>query len=362
MICKRVRYKNFRNIADQIIEPASGVTMLYGDNGEGKTNALEAIYLFAQGRSFRTAHDRDMIRFGCDEAEVELEFSDKNRNYSMYIKYLPNGRRICKRNDIDIRRMSEFIGYFRAVLFCPNHLAIVKDGPSIRRNFIDTAISQIKPFYMASLQRYNSILNQRNSLIKNYYNEPHDFHRTVRVWSEQLAREAAEISEERAIYIEKLNKHTTEFLADMTDGKEIIELTYQKYRTESEFLTLLTDNPEREVRAGATLYGIHKDDIDIKLNGREARGFASQGQQRSIALSMKLSEGEISKKESGEYPVFLLDDILSELDSGRRKYLTAGLGDRQIIMTSCEGNFDNLKTEKILHVKNGEYNVSSCWQ
>lgn len=352
MVCKRIRYKNFRNIDDEAIEPASGVTMLNGNNGEGKTNALEAVYLFAQGRSFRTAHDKDLIRFGCDSAELELEFSDKDRDYKMYIKYLQNGRRICKRNDIDIKRMSEFIGYFRAVLFCPQHLSIVKDGPAIRRNFIDIAISQIKPFYMASLQRYNSILNQRNSLIKNYYNEPQNFHRTVDIWSEQLSREAAVISEERAIYVEKLTGYTSAFLSDMTNGREISELTYIKPRKENEYMAMLTENIEREIRAGATLYGIHKDDIDIKLNNKDARSFASQGQQRSIALAMKLSEGEISKKESGEYPVFLLDDILSELDNNRRAYLTNGLGERQIIMTSCELNFE---AEKVIIVNNGKY-------
>jgi len=354
MVCKRVRYKNFRNIEDEIIEPSQGVTMLRGDNGEGKTNALEAIYVFAQGRSFRTAHDRDLIRFGCDSAELELDFSDKDRNYSLYIKYLPNGRRICRRNDIDIRRMSEFIGYFRAVLFCPQHLSVVKDGPAVRRNLLDTAISQLKPFYMASLQRYNSILNQRNLLIKNYYNEPQNFHRTVNIWSEQLAREAAVISAERAVYVEKLNKYTSVFLSDMTNGRESTELVYLKPRTETEFITLLTDNPEREIKAGSTMYGTHKDDIEIKLNGRDARSFGSQGQQRSIALAVKLSEGEISKNESGEYPVFLLDDILSELDSGRRAYLTGGLGERQIIMTSCG---DNFAADKVLYVKNGKYSL-----
>lgn len=355
MVCKRIRYKNFRNIEDQTIKPALGVTMLYGDNGEGKTNALEALYLFAQGRGFRTVHDKDLIRFGCDKAELELDFSDKDRDYKLYIKYLPNGRRVCRRNDIDIRRMSEFIGYFRAVLFCPQHLSIVKDGPAVRRNFLDTAISQIKPFYMASLQRYNSILNQRNSLIKNYCNEPDSFHRTVGIWSEQLAREAAVISEERAGYVTKLNEFASNFLSDMTHGKEKVDLVYLKPRDEKEFLKLLTENNDREIRAGATLYGVHKDDISINLNDKDARSFASQGQQRSIALSMKLSEGEISKKESGEYPVFLLDDILSELDFKRRGYLTGGLGERQIIMTSCEMDSSVINAEKVLYVKNGIY-------
>ena len=356
MLCRRIGYKNFRNIENSVIEPSNEITMLYGDNGEGKTNALEAMYLFAQGRSFRAMRDKDLIKFGCDCAELKLDFTDAKRDYSLMIRYLSNGRRVCKRNDAEISRMSEFIGYFRAVLFCPEHLSVVKSGPSVRRNFLDIAISQLKPFYMYSLQRYNSILNQRNSLIKNYYSAPENFHKTVGVWSEQLAREAAIISSERVKYVEKLNGYAEKFLSDMTAGREKCELVYNKPRTDAEYLALLTAAPEREIRAGATLYGTHKDDIDITLCGKDARNFASQGQQRSIALAMKLSEGEISREVSGEYPVFLLDDILSELDLKRRGYLISGLNGRQVIMTSCE---TPVCAGKILYVKNGSYKEES---
>ena len=351
MICKRIECRNFRNIEDAVIEPAEGVTVLCGSNGEGKTNALEAVYLFAQGRSFRTAHDREFVKFDAEFAEIKLSFADKNREHDMLIRYLPNGTRMCKRNDIIVRRMSEFIGYFRAVLFCPAHLSIIKDGPSVRRMFLDIAISQLKPFYMLSLQRYNNILTQRNSLIKNYYNSPETFHRTVTIWSEQLAAEAAVISAERAKYVARLDGFTEKIIHDMTNSRETVRLTYNKPRTKEEYLHLLAENPEREIRAGSTLWGTHKDDIEITINGRDARSFASQGQQRSIALAMKLAEGEISREVSGEYPVFLLDDIFSELDAERRAFMTNGLHGRQVIMTSCEHDGDGY----LIKVENGWY-------
>ncbi|MCL2518503.1 MAG: DNA replication/repair protein RecF [Oscillospiraceae bacterium] len=355
MICKRIECRNFRNIEDAVIEPAEGVTVLCGSNGEGKTNALEAVYLFAQGRSFRTAHDREFVKFGAESAEIKLNFADKNREHDMLIRYLPNGTRMCKRNGVLIRRMSEFIGCFRAVLFCPAHLSIIKDGPSVRRGFLDIAISQLKPFYMLSLQRYNNILTQRNSLIKNYYSAPETFHRTVAIWSEQLAAEAEVISAERAKYVVRLDNFTERIIHDMTGGRETVRLTYNKPRTKDEYVRLLAENPEREIRAGSTLHGTHKDDIEITINDRDARSYASQGQQRSIALAMKLAEGEISREVSGEYPVFLLDDIFSELDAGRRAFMTNGLQGRQVIMTSCDENTEG----NMIKVENGKYYAES---
>ena len=351
MTCKRIECKNFRNIESAVIEPAEGVTVLCGSNGEGKTNALEAMYLFAQGRSFRTAHDREFVKFGAEFAEIKLFFSDNNRDYDMLIRYLPGGARMCKRNGVVIRRMSEFIGYFRAVLFCPAHLSIIKEGPSVRRSFMDIAISQLKPLYMTSLQRYNSILQQRNSLIKNYYSAPETYHRTAAVWSEQLAVEAELISAERAKYVARLDSHAEKIILDMTEGRENVRLNYNKQRTKEEYIKLLAENPEREIRAGSTLHGTHKDDIEITLNGHDARIYASQGQQRSIALAMKLAEGEISREISGEYPVFLLDDIFSELDAGRRAFMTDGLKGRQVIMTTC----DDSGAGNVIRVTGGNY-------
>lgn len=359
MKCLKLTCFDYRNIENALFEPCSGVTVLCGNNGEGKTNALESIYLFAQGKSFRTAHDRELIRFGCDSSYVKLEFQDSNKVHTLEMRFLSDGKKSCRRNGIETRRMSEFIGYFRAVLFCPQHLSIVREGPSLRRGFLDVAISQLKPLYLASLQRYNNILCQRNALIKNYKNDRSSFDSTIGIWSEQLAKEAAAISEERANYTKRLDVHVKKIVSDMTSGREEASVAYDKPRSADEYLSQLTLNLEREIYMGSTLYGSHKDDLRITLNEREARNFASQGQQRSIALAMKLAEGEISKEISGEYPVFLFDDILSELDGERREFILGGLENRQVIMTVCE---PFIKAEKIYKVRKGWLYVPSSGQ
>lgn len=339
MICKKIEYKNFRNIENEIFEPSSGITVLNGLNGQGKTNFLEGIYLFAGIRSFRTMHENELVRFNESSAELSMSFNNGKRDMKMTLRWLADsGKRFCSINGVTITKLSEMVGNFRAVLFCPSHLSIVKDGPSMRRKFIDSAISQIDTVYLKSLQRYNSILMQRNTLIKTG-REKHDlslFLKTNEMWAEQLAREAEFISAKRNDYIEKLNVYVSENILNMTDNKEKAAIYYLNPRTYSEYFKLLTENTEREFRSGMTLYGIHKDDLRIELCGKDARIFASQGQQRSIALSMKLSEGELSKEYGGEYPVFLFDDILSELDDGRKSFLLNGISGKQVIVTSCE--------------------------
>ena len=338
MICKKIEYKNFRNCERAIIEPDSRVTVLNGENGQGKTNFLEGIYLCASGKSFRTVHENELVRFGSDFGQIDMTFFDGKRDNTISFRIVPKlNKRFCKINDVPITRLSDIVGRFRAVLFCPEHLSIVKDGPSVRRRFIDLALSQTDTDYLRSLQKYNSLLSQRNALIKMARDRRNDslFLDGERAWSEQMACEAEIISHKRSKYVQRLNTLVCNITSDMTSGREITALTYQTPRTKEEYLSLLSDNLERELHAGVTLFGVHKDDISIILNGKEARSFASQGQQRTIALAMKIAEGEISKEISGSYPVFLFDDILSELDDKRKDYLISGMGERQVIITSC---------------------------
>lgn len=335
MLCHRISYRDFRCIESATLEFSPGVNLFIGDNAQGKTSALEGIFLFARGKSFRTSHDAEMVRFGAEAASVTMSCTAGKRSYDMRVAYSKDGRRICRRNDIDVKRLSEFVGYFRAVLFCPAHLGIVQDGPGVRRAFIDAAISQIKPAYLSALQRYSGILAQRNTLIKNRFNDPASFEATIEHWSAQLAREGAVISKERAEYIARLSGHANLILSDMTCGQEHTELIYRDLKSEAELFSELCSSLERECRYGATLYGPHKDDIEIRLCDRPARSFASQGQQRSIALAMKLGEGEISRELTGEAPVLALDDVLSELDTRRREYVTGGFSGRQVFLTAC---------------------------
>ncbi len=353
MICRKVVYRNFRNLADCEISFSPGVMVLNGRNGQGKTNILEGIFLFARGRSFRTVHENEFVRFGESVAEIRMEYESGGREMTMTFGWIPQyGKRYCRRNGVFLTRLSEIVGSFRAVLFCPGHLAIVRDGPAVRRQFLDTALSQTDASYLRALQQYSAILNQRNALLRTARERRDDsiFLSTGMLWSEQLAEQAEIIAEKRNAYTEKLTDRTAAILSDMTGGRETAALSYQTVRNREEYLKLLTENVDRELKAGITMYGIHKDDLLIRLNGYEARAFASQGQQRSIALAMKIAEGELSKEETGEYPVFLFDDILSELDEKRRAYLLADLGGRQVIITSC----DRVETGgRILTVENG---------
>lgn len=356
MICKKIQYKDFRNIENAEVEFCDGVNIFYGNNAEGKTNALEGIYMFANGKSFRSSNDRDLISFSKDLSFVKMYFEDSVREHEMEMKLVRGNRKLCFRNGVNIKKLSDFVGYFRAVLFCPEHLSVIKDGPSERRSFLDSAICQLKPIYLSSLQKYNNILNQRNTLIKNYEEDKESFNRTIELWSAYLAREAALIAKERYEYVKILDGHVKSFFADMTNGSEISLLEYNKALTEEEYFQKLTQNYEKEIQAGTTLYGIHKDDVDIYLNGKEARSFCSQGQQRCLALAMKLGEGEISKQVTGEYPVFLFDDIFSELDSKRKEYVTRGIKKCQVIITSCESSGLEGFAGNVIEVKKGSYN------
>ncbi len=334
MHCKKVKYSNYRNLEEAEIEFDKGVNVLKGFNAQGKTNILEGIYYFACGKSFRGASDKELIRIGETEGRAELCFEDKERERHHSVRLSDKERKTCFKEGIKVTKMSDFIGVFRAVLFSPEHLSIVKDGPSERRNFLDIALSQLYPAYVDSLSKYKKLLTQRNALLKDP--EVYGFNGLIEVISEQMAKEAAFISAHRGKYVSTLSKYTESIISDMTQGAEKCVLGYENVLDELEYLKKFSVNLEKEKAAKTTLYGVHKDDIDIRLNGLDSRVYASQGQQRSIALAMKTAEGEISKDKSGEYPVFLFDDILSELDEKRKAFVLSGLENRQVIITGCE--------------------------
>lgn len=352
MRCDRVRYYGFRNIADAEIEFDSGTNILYGDNAEGKTNALEGIYMMAQGRSFRPAHENDMIRFGSEAAAIRLTYTAAGRKNELEMKLYRGGKRICKKNGVPLSRLSELMGSFRAVIFCPEHLSLVKEGPAQRRNFLNMAISQLDPEYLSALQRYGRILEQRNALLKKYAFDQKSGEETLTLWTEKLAAEGAVISSRRASYVQKLNEEAAAVFSSMTEGREVPRYVYKEERSAEEYMAAFERVRDRELKTASTLIGPHRDDISILLNDREARLYASQGQQRSLALAMKLAEGGISREVTGEYPVFLLDDIMSELDAGRRLYIEKGLAGRQVILTSCRHDGP---ADRIFAVRQGTY-------
>ena len=365
MICNRICVSDFRNIVRAEVCFKDGVNVLAGANAQGKTNLLEAIFYTSIGKSFRTMHDEDLIRFGAEFSEISMDFTDSVRRQNITIRMAAGKRRRIEQNRVKLNRVSDMVGQFRTVLFCPEHLSLIKDGPAERRNFLDVAISQLYPLYLKSLQRYNQILKQRNQLIKKANEDPKTFRETVEFWSLQLAHEAAVISRYRSQYLIPISKEMQVCFGQMTGGNEIPEAIYRSSagieastcedveKTEKVYQKLLTTRLDREIGAGSTLWGIHKDDVEILLNGRSARTFASQGQQRSLALAMKLAEGEVCNQVCGELPVFLFDDVFSELDETRRGYLSEKLEGRQVIITSCDP--DCVRSGNLILVKNGTY-------
>jgi DNA replication and repair protein RecF len=365
MQCNAVSLAGFRNIEEATVRFSPGVNVLYGENAQGKTNLLEAIFYASVGRSFRSAHNAQMIRFGAESADIELDFKDSKREQNIHVRIFHDKQKLMEKNGVRAQRLSDIMGSFRAVLFCPEHLSLIKDGPSERRAYLDMAISRMYPMYIYSLQKYNYALKQRNALLKTAYSDRRTFEDTVELWNMQLAHEAALISDMRLKFIRRAEVYIDKFFSEMTGGAEKPKVIYDgssgqkeeeyadRKKTEEKYLELLSGSYDREISAGATLFGIHKDDLDISLNGKSARIYASQGQQRSLALAMKLAEGEISKKESGEYPVFLLDDVLSELDFARREYLIEEIKGKQVIMPTCEIRDEVYGTANIIRVKDG---------
>ena len=367
MKVNKISVSGFRNIESAEVEFCDGVNLLLGDNAQGKTNLLEAIHLVSVGRSFRGAKEAEMIGFDADAATVSVDFTDAYRRQNLTLRLFRGKKRQIEQNKVKLTKMSEMIGQYRTVLFCPEHLSIVKEGPALRRNFLDVALSQLRPMYLHSLQRYNQILRERNQLIKNAVEDRRTFDSTIEFWSLQLAKEASVIASLRVWYLDCARDFVKNSFAEMTGGAELPDLRYigagfreqpaeiylDREAVEQRYIELLTTHYDREIAAGMTLWGIHRDDMELTINGHAARLFASQGQQRSLSLSLKLAEGEICREETGEHPVFLLDDVFSELDATRRAYLCEKISGKQIIITSCEPNL--ISDAKKIEVSGGQF-------
>lgn len=370
MYCKRVKLTNFRNVSECDVEFCDGINILAGENAQGKTNLLEAIFYASVGRSFRASSANEMILFGKKSASVSIDYmSDKKeRGDNITIHLFSDKKKTVEKNHLRVERLSDIVGSFRSVLFCPEHLSLIKDGPLERRTYLDIAISRISPKYIHSLQRYAYFLKQRNALIKSATKNREVFDATVDLWSEQLATEAAEISAQRLQFIKRVANIVTVCFEEMTGKKESVDIIYRgsaslsgdeyldKELVKQKYIDLLSSSHDREIFVGSTLWGIHKDDIEIKLNSKNARAYASQGQQRSLALALKLAEGEICREEFGDYPVFLFDDVLSELDDTRRDYMIRFATGKQVIITTCEmAVLNNLQADKKILVESGTY-------
>lgn len=343
MIVEGIRLINFRNYNNVGVSFNPGINILVGKNAQGKTNLLEAIYLCSTGRSFRTSRDKEIINFQKDEAYIGTQLKIGERDKLTEIKLERNKPKRIKINKTELKNYKELDTGLKVVLFSPEDLRLIKEGPSNRRTYLDASISQIKPLYHYNLRRYYKILLQRNNLIKSYRFKG-DMTGLLDVFDIQLAKSGALIMLERDNYIKRLLKESSEIHNMLTAGKENIDIKYISSvpcgETLSEVEGILAEslrkNREKDIEVRTTEMGPHRDDFSIMINNNDSKTYASQGQQRSLVLTLKLSEVEILKKDTGYYPVLLLDDVFSELDEERRKYLTKLFSKMQTFITTTD--------------------------
>ena len=371
MNIKKFEFENFRNLEKSIIEPDCNVNIIFGDNAQGKTNLLEAIWIFTGGRSFRNTKDLDLINFKEKFSKLEMELFSEDRLQNLKIE-LSKPRRKVFVNDVLKKTPSDFIGKFCSVIFSPTHLSLIKDGPQYRRRFLDAAICQMNPIYAKNLTIYNHILDQRNQLLKSIKTNK-SLEDTLFIWNEKLSQKAAIIVNLRLQYVNLLKKYTKCIYSAFTKEKENLNLFYfsnsiskdlikkseeKKIDTEeisSYVLKRLNEAKKEEFFLGYTTIGAHRDDFEIYVNDKKAKMFASQGQQRSAVLSMKLAESEIIEKTCKTSPVILLDDVMSELDLKRQDFILNSISNRQVFITCCDPTaLSKMTSGKAFEVKNGK--------
>ena len=355
-----IQVKNFRNIEKCSIEPCDNVNVIYGQNAQGKTNLLESIWLFTGCRSFRGSKDSELVNFNSAKAVLDMDFYAFDRTYNAHLE-IGEGRKFMLGGVK--KTTSEVMGNFLSVVFSPVHLSLVKDGPYERRRFLDIAISQLKPKYGVTLSQYNKSVQQRNMLLKDiaYHSELYD---TLDIWEDRIAFYASEIVRQRLGYINKLSSYSHEIYGGLSSGKEKLQIGYDQQtviagETKQELYESLKNqlylSRKNDLATGFTSVGPHRDDLSIKIDGLVARSYGSQGQQRSAALSLKLGEAAVIKSFSGEQPVALLDDVMSELDETRQNYILNHIKDWQVFITCCDpNNVKNLKSGKKFEMKNGK--------
>lgn len=336
MRIKNLSLKNFRNYIVEKVEFSDGLNVVFGKNAQGKTNCAEAVFYLCTGISPRSRRDKQLIRRGEQCAEISAEAEGRYGKMLISAKITETGREF-KLNGNKITRNADILGNLFSVFFSPHELRLIQDGPDERRRFLNVSISQLSRPYYTALSRYNKILEQRNNLLKSRSLEA--VYDSLPVWDEQLCKYAAVVASKRAEYIEMLSPLAKEAHSYLTDGAEELCISPEKkYKgsaaeLETRLFAELSANYERDIRLGYTASGPHRDDIDIEINGDDAKTYASQGQTRTAALSVKLAEVEIFKRLSGEYPVLILDDVMSELDLPRRKKLVERTSGLQTILT-----------------------------
>lgn len=342
------------------LTPDAQTNIFYGENAQGKTNILEAVYLAATTKSHRGAKDREMIKMGEEEAHIEAVIEKKGTSYTIDVHLKKNSAKGLAVNHIPLQRAGDLLGLMNVVFFSPEDLRIIKDGPGERRRFLDLELSQLDKVYLSDLSNYNRVINQRNKLLKDL-NDRSDLTDTIDVWDEQLVKYGNNIIKERKEFLSQLNNIIKDIHLKLSGGKETLKLMYESSFKGDDFAAVLRQNRKKDILAKTTLAGPHRDDIYFLCEDMDMRKYGSQGQQRTAALSLKMAEIEIMRLRNGDAPILLLDDVLSELDKSRQEYLTENIKDVQTFIT-CAGEEEfiagRFHANRIYRVKNAKVTMN----
>ena len=334
MYIDKMKLINFRNYECQEIQFNKNINIIYGDNAQGKTNILEAIFLSSFGKSFRTSKEKELIKFGQDKLMVEANFQKKDRDGKIRIEI--GSKKQITVNGIKIKKLSELLGNINIVIFTPEDINILKDGPAGRRRFLDMMIGQLRPNYVHNLNLYIQTLEQRNNYLKQIkeLNKPQEM---LEIWDEKLAEYGEKVYLYRKEFVDKIINKINDIHKKITDEKEELKIEYiSNCSKKNEYLKILNERRKLDIIKGFTTKGVHRDDFVIYINDREVGVYGSQGQNRTVILSLKLSELNVVYDEIGEYPILLLDDFMSELDEKRRKNFLENIENTQVIITGTD--------------------------
>lgn len=364
MIVQHLSLTNFRNYAALDVRFSPGINVIYGDNAQGKTNLIEAIGYLSACRSHRARGDRELISFGAQEALIVGDLISRNRSFRLEAHLRRGQRRGLQKNGVRLKTATELAGILNIVLFCPEDLYLIRAGAAARRSFLDSAICQMRPRYMAALAEYKRLHEQKTRILRDWQNQP-GLLELLADYNVRMCQTGAILVHYRAHFIKKMNDYAPVIHQDCSDGREVLTLGYQTVKEiehpeekPAVLFPRLMAHMERhyqaELDSRCCLSGPHKDDLLVEINGMPAKQFASQGQTRTASLSLKLAQREILYQDFGEYPVLLLDDVLSELDPKRQEFVLNRIAGGQVFITCCEEKrLDRLEAGSVLHIQNG---------
>lgn len=362
MYIESLELKNYRNYQNLQLDFDKGTNIFYGDNAQGKTNILESVYLCGTTKSHRGSKDKEIIRFGEEESHIRMMIRKDELSYKIDMHLRKNKAKGVAINGLPIKKARELFGIVNLVFFSPEDLNIIKNGPGERRRFMDLELCQLDQIYLTDLAGYNHIVNQRNRLLKDLYMNP-SLRETLDIWDMQMLQYGTKIIKKRKDFVRDLNQVIQDIHHNLTGGIEHLEVVYEPSTEAEDFENVLKKNRERDIRMKMTSAGPHRDDLSFVVNGIDIRKYGSQGQQRTAALSLKLSEIYLVKEKIKDTPILLLDDVLSELDNNRQTYLLDCIHDIQTLIT-CTGLDDFVSNQfhlnKVFRVIKGEvYNPVS---